>query len=186
MIRGDRVLLRRIRDADWPQIEAWAENPDALWGPFQRFQLDAVHALREAFDKTGLLSRESALLLIETVAGGKAVGIVRYTLQHMADPEIPVPEVGFVIADSSSRGKGYAREAVELLLGYIFARVPAERVSSFTDVANMPARKLLESLGFQLEGTIRRAMFRGASWTDVAMYGIIRDEWQGRDGPPPN
>ncbi len=178
MLKGDAVVLRRIRDEDWPQIEAWAEDADALWGPFQRFQLDSVHALKGAYEKTRLLSRESMCLIIETADGSKPVGIVRYTLHAMADPDMPTPEIGFVIADSDSRGKGYAKEATALMVSYVFARFPTSRVSAFTDAANISAKRLLESLGFRLEGTLREAMFRGGTWSDVALYGLLREEWK--------
>ena len=178
MIKGERVTLRRIRDDDWPQLEAWADDPDALWGPFQRFQLETARALREAYDKTGLLSRESGLLIVEAPPDGEPVGVVRYTLHPLADPDMPTPEIGFVIADPSARGKGYAKEATALLVNYVFSRFPTERVSAFTDVGNVPAQRLLESLGFSREGTLRRAMFRGGVWSDAAVYGILRDEWK--------
>jgi hypothetical protein len=41
MIKGERVSLRRMCDGDWPLLEARAEDPNALWGAFQRFQLES-------------------------------------------------------------------------------------------------------------------------------------------------
>ena len=68
MIKGERVALRRMRDDDVPTLEAWAEDPDALWGPFQRFELDRVGALKEAYEKTGLLS-DAASKTVSSVTG---------------------------------------------------------------------------------------------------------------------
>jgi RimJ/RimL family protein N-acetyltransferase len=31
--------------------------------------------------------------------------------------------------------------------------------------------------GFALEGTLRRVLFFDGCWHDVALYGILRDEW---------
>ena len=177
MIKAKRVTLRRMRDDDWPLFEVWAEDPDALWGPFQRFQLVSVQDLKEAYEKTGLLSRESGLLIVEAVDAGEPIGVVRYTLHPLVDPDLPTPEIGFVIADTSARGKGYAKEAVSLLTNYVFSRFPTERISAFTDIENTPAQRLLESLGFLREGTLRRAMFRDGIWSDIVVYGILRDEW---------
>ena len=67
MIKGKNVLLRPIRDEDWSIIEDWGKNREAFWGPYQRFQMDHLPLLQEAFQKTGLLSREGGLLLIETI-----------------------------------------------------------------------------------------------------------------------
>lgn len=178
MLKGKLVTLRRIRDDDLPLIEAWLEDPDALWGPFQRFQLDSVQALKEAYEKTGLFNRESGLLIVEAADASEPVGVVRYALHPLTDPDMPTPEIGFVIANTPARGKGYGKEATALLTSYLFSRFPTERVSAFTDIENTPARRLLESLGFQREGTLRRAMFRGGVWSDLVVYGILRDEWE--------
>ena len=83
-----------------------------------------------------------------------------------------------VIAEQSARGKGYAKEATGLLVGYLFSRFPTERVSAGTDIENVGAQRVLESLGFKQEGTIRRSMFRGGKWGDALIYGVLREEWE--------
>jgi RimJ/RimL family protein N-acetyltransferase len=51
-----------------------------------------------------------------------------------------------------------------------------ERLAAFTDVENVPAQQVLESVGFQREGVLRRAMFRDGAWRDIAIYGVLRGE----------
>ena len=176
MLKGSLVLLRPIQDRDWPVIEAWGHDRDALWGPFQRFQLDHLPLLRQAYQHTELLRRDGGLLLVETLASGQVVGFVRYSLTPYPDADIPCPEIGFGITDAEARGKGYAGEAVGLLIGYLFAGHAVERITAFTDVDNLPARRVMEGVGFQREGVLRRAMFRDGQWHDIAIYGILRGE----------
>ncbi|MGD8793007.1 MAG: GNAT family protein [Anaerolineae bacterium] len=183
MIKGTRVLLRPIEDKDWPKFEAWGKSREALWGPFQRFQMDHVPLLGEAQRKTGLLTRESGFLLIETIKDEQAIGFVRYTMLQVPDADVPHPEIGFGIPEASARGKGYATEAVGLLVEYLFAGYPIQRVAAFTDHENEPAQRVLEKLGFQREGTLRCAMFRDGQWRNIAMYSILRDEL-GEGAPP--
>jgi aminoglycoside 6'-N-acetyltransferase len=183
MIRGNRVLLRPIRDEDWPKFEEWGKSRDALWGPFQRFQMDHMPLLREAFQHTGLLRRESGFLLIETTKDQQVVGYVRYTMLNLPDADLPYPEIGFGIPEVSARGEGHAQEAIRLLVEYLFAGYPMERVAAFTDHENRPAQRVMEKVGFQREGTLRRAMFRDGQWRDVAVYGILRGEMGGGLAP---
>ena len=177
MIKGSQIRLRPLRDEDWRKFEEWGSTREALWGPFQRFQLDQVPLLREAYQQTGLLKRDGGMLLIETSSDRQVVGFVRYTLLSLPDADIPHPEIGFGIPEISSRGKGHAQEAVRLLVGYLFAGYPVERVSALTDEENKPAQQVLESVGFQREGALRRAMFRDGEWRDVVLYGILRHEF---------
>jgi RimJ/RimL family protein N-acetyltransferase len=176
MIRGERIVLRPIQDQDWPAIEEWGQKREALWGPYQRFQLDHVALLRQAYQQTGLLSRDSGLLLVETVQGQEVIGFVRYSMIPFPDADMPYPEIGFGIPKASARGKGYAKEAVTLLVQYLFAGYPVERIIAFTDQENIPAQRMMERVGFQQEGTLRRSMFRDGQWRDILIYGILRQD----------
>jgi RimJ/RimL family protein N-acetyltransferase len=176
VIKGTRILLRPIRDEDWPKFEEWGKSRDALWGPFQRFQMDHVPLLGEAYQQTGLLKRESGVLLIETIKDQQVVGYVRYTLLNLPDADLPYPEIGFGIPEVNARGEGYAQEGVRLLVEYLFMGYPVERVAAFTDDENKPAQRAMERVGFQREGVLRRALFRDGQWRDIAIYGILRHE----------
>lgn len=178
MIKGKRIILRPVQDQDWPIIEEWGRDREMLWGPYQRFQMDHLPLLREAFRQTGLLKRESALLLVETIADQQVIGFVRYTLIPFPDDDLPYPEIGFGLPVAGAQGKGYAKEALHLLVAYLFSGYPVERLGAFTDVENVPAQSVLAGCGFAHEGTLRRAMFRDGQWRDIAIYGILRREWK--------
>lgn len=178
MIKGTHIILRPVQDEDWPTIEDWGRDRDALWGPFQRFQLDHLPQLRQAYQQTGLLARKSAFLLVETIAEGEIIGYVRYTLIPYPDADMPHPEIGFGIPQASAQGKGFAQEAVRLLVEYLFAGYPVERVLAFTERENIAAQRVLAKNGFQQEGNLRRAVFRDGQWRDMLIYGILRLEAQ--------
>ena len=176
MIKGTRIVLRPIQDKDWLAIEEWGRDKDTLWGPYQRFQMDHIPLLRQAYQQMGLLKRESGFLLIETIHDQEAIGFVRYSLIPFPDADMPYPEIGIGIPKAIVRGKGYAKEAVNLLVEYLFAGYPVERIIAFTDQENIPAQRLMQSLGFQQEGTLRRSTFRDGQWRDILIYGILRQE----------
>jgi aminoglycoside 6'-N-acetyltransferase len=180
MIKGSRVLLRPIQDKDWLVMEDWGRSREALWGHFQRFQLDHIPLLRQAYQQTGLLKRESGLLLIEILESQEVVGYVRYTMIPFPDSDLPFPEIGFGITSVNAQGKGYASEAVQLLVEYLFSGYPTDRIGAFTDEENIPAQKVMEGNGFRREGVLRHAMFRDGQWHDIAIYGILRQEWKPR------
>jgi len=116
-------------------------------------------------------------LLIEAITAQRVIGFVRYTLLKFPDADLPYPEIGFAIAEVSARGQGLAKEAVGLLVDYLFSGYPTERVAAFTDVENLPAQRVLAGVGFQQEGVLRRAMFRDGRWRDISVYSILRNEW---------
>jgi len=179
MLKGKRIILRRVREGDWPDIERWAEEPDAFFGAYQRFQVDLLGELKEGYEKTGLLTRDSAFMMVELVEGKRAIGVVRYRPLGLPDEDLPVPEIGFAIAEESARGKGYAKEAVEVLVRYLYDSTPTERIMAVTGAENVSSQRVLEGLGFQREGVLRRAMYRNGRWSDAFIYGLLRREFTG-------
>jgi RimJ/RimL family protein N-acetyltransferase len=178
MLNGKRVTLRRVTDEDWKQIEAWADDRDALCGANLRFQPELLSRLEEGYQKTGLFSRDKACLVIETVEGKRPIGIITYQLLAFPDQDLPVPEIGFSVADAAARGKGYAKEAVGLLVRHLYESFPGDRVMAVTECENVPSQRVLEALGFRREGVLRRAMFRAGRWNDAFLYGLLREEFK--------
>lgn len=176
-MKGSNILLRPFRDEDWQIIDEWGNNRNALWGPYQRYQLDHIPLLRQAYNKSNLLTRESGMLLIETLEAQEVVGFVRYTLLPYPDADYPCPEIGFGITSSDARGKGYAKQALQLLVDYLFAGYATQRILAFTEEENSPAQGVLEGVGFQREGALRQATFRDGEWRDMVIYGLLRMEW---------
>jgi RimJ/RimL family protein N-acetyltransferase len=43
--------------------------------------------------------------------------------------------------------------------------------------SNARSKRLVESLGMVLEGTIRSSHHKRGEWVDAHIYGILRDEW---------
>ena len=76
------------------------------------------------------------------------------------------------------RNKGYATEAVKLLVDYLFSTHNIARIQATTHVMNKPAQRVLEKCGFAKEGKLRKALFTGGKFADVFIYGITREKWK--------
>jgi len=75
------------------------------------------------------------------------------------------------------RRKGYASEALKLVMRYYFRELRYQKVTVHIDSFNEPSVKLHESLGFQLEGRIRRAVFTNDQYFDELIYGLTKEEF---------
>jgi len=85
--------------------------------------------------------------------------------------------VGIGIAKIENRSKGYGREAVKLMLGYGFKYLGMERITANTLEMNIGAQKVMERLGFMLEGRERKAIYLNGNKYDRLCYGILKEEY---------
>lgn len=75
------------------------------------------------------------------------------------------------------QGKGFGREALDLLLRTAFRDQRLHRVQADTLATNDASRGLLEAIGFVEEGRFRDAQFQSGAYVDVVRYGLLADEW---------
>lgn len=85
--------------------------------------------------------------------------------------------VGIGIAKIENRSKGYGREAVKLMLDYGFKYLGMERITANTLEINQGAQKVMERLGFTLEGRERKAVYLNGNKYDRLCYGILKEEY---------
>lgn len=74
---------------------------------------------------------------------------------------------------STAQGKGYAREGCQALMEELTKRFQVEGFTAGTALANIPSRKLLENLGFQLLGTEELAFHEDAEGRPLVFQGGI-------------
>nr|WP_257215194.1 GNAT family protein [Sphingomonas sp. R-74633] len=82
-----------------------------------------------------------------------------------------VSEIGYMLG-RSHWGSGIAAEAVTAVIDQIFAE-GQRRVFADTDPENRASRRLLERLGFRLEGILRAEWETHIGVRDTALYGLL-------------
>jgi ribosomal-protein-alanine N-acetyltransferase len=175
---GRRVRIRPLREEDLPALARWKLDAGALSGfdtPAIRPEVRARRHLAE----DGMISDECTILAVETVTDGRLVGRVGFFRDSPL--HLTMRRTMSLIADPADRGHGYATEARILLVNYLFLSTALERVYSETEERNAPARRSLEKSGMRLEGVLRHLYFDQGRWQDMAVYSILRGEWESSD-----
>ena len=174
VLEGNLVRLRPLVAADYAGVFSWYNDPDTV-APYDRFSVDTfdefVTAVSAAPDDPASLAPRFA---IERVEDGRVVGVVGH---YRAHPILEFIDVWYILGDRAARGHGLGKEAVRLLVDHLFASSAWERVGATCDVDNVPSYRLLEGLGFRLEGTLRSALYHHGRWHDIRVYGVIRAAW---------
>jgi RimJ/RimL family protein N-acetyltransferase len=169
-VRGRLVLLRTFRRDDLDALVAGR----GVGRPGERRRLG------ELIEHSGQLWRGTIELGVDV--DGLLVGDVQARQPEHCLPR-GVYEIGITLFDDASRGRGFGRDAVELLTTHLFADRAAERVQASTAVHNAPMRAVLERLGFREEGVMRGFMpADGGARDDYALYAVTRPEWRPRRG----
>ncbi len=174
VLQGYALRLRPPEISELPALYDWYNDPE-IAAPFDRFTLDALPDFRKAVaEADGDLGSLAPRFVIERLEGPRPIGLLGHYRPH---PVLETTDIWYMLGERAERGKGYGKEAVGLLVDYLFHASDLARVGATTDVANVPSMRLLEGLGFRREGTMVSALYHHGGWHDVAFYGVTRSEW---------
>ncbi|KAJ4967953.1 hypothetical protein NE237_014654 [Protea cynaroides] len=82
-------------------------------------------------------------------------------------------ELGYVLA-SKYWGKGIATQAVKLVVSSIFKEWPhLVRLEALVDVENPGSQRVLEKMGFQKEGVLRKYLIQKGKIRDMVIYSFL-------------
>jgi ribosomal-protein-serine acetyltransferase len=86
-------------------------------------------------------------------------------------------EIGYWLA-KNFEGKGIITKSCKALISYAFDKLEMNRIEIRCATVNTKSRAIPERLGFQLEGVLRQSLWRHTRFYDMAIYGILAEEWR--------
>jgi RimJ/RimL family protein N-acetyltransferase len=183
-VATERVLLRTFRAQDAAPFAAYRSDPDVAryqsWStPYTVADAQRLVAEMSAMDGP----RRAAWIQIAIELDGALVGDVAVGL----DASGGVATIGYTMAPSH-QGRGLAREAVGTVVDRLFDVSGVHRVEASLDPRNIASARLVESLGFDLEGVAVEAVRDGDGWADEARYALTAGahaSWRDRPVGPP-
>jgi RimJ/RimL family protein N-acetyltransferase len=167
------VSLRPFAPGDADAVHRWFNNPAATSTLMERraefTEADAAAWVERAMDDSGE-DRKYAIVVeghAEPVGFTALYGLFRQT----------APELGALIGDDV-RGKGVGRRAEALTIAKAFDEFGAHRVYGRIPAHNEAAKRVVTSLGWKHEGTMRSHLARDGELADCEVWGVLPDEFR--------
>jgi [ribosomal protein S5]-alanine N-acetyltransferase len=175
---GARLRLRELRTGDLDAYMAIVGVPEVTRFLTMETRNREQQAERLAADIGHAQARSRAYYLLATVErdSDEIVGSVRLGLDQP-----PHGELGYAIRPDRW-GRGYATEAVGLMLGFGFDMLGLHRIQATCAPENEASQRVLAKMGFTYEGRLRGNVFHSGVWRDSLVYSILEDEWDARGG----
>lgn len=175
-----RLILREARLADLESMHAMLTDPAVTW--YMPAMRSYDHAESEAWLRSIMRDQEVSLrlrysLIAEDRATSLPCGCVTLNLIDSA-PDGAHFVLGYFMKPDVWN-QGYATEAVQATLSYIFSE-NGWRVTASCLAENLGSRRVLEKCGLRLEGMMLRHTWHDGQWKDCMVYGLIRPDYERR------
>jgi RimJ/RimL family protein N-acetyltransferase len=168
-----KVNLRPFEPSDAAAVHRWFNNSEATATLMEQrsgfSEQDAELWVARAMAASGE-DRKYAIVVdgyAEPVGFTALYGLFRQT----------APELGALIGDDV-RGKGVGRRAEALTIAKAFDEFGAHRVYGRIPAFNEAAKRVVTSLGWSHEGTMRDHLRRDGELADCEIWGVLPDEFR--------
>jgi RimJ/RimL family protein N-acetyltransferase len=174
MLKGKKVVLRMIQKDD---VEHWLRwyndaevlkylSPNVMYGVNREKEEEYYNSMRKF--------PGSRIFTIET-HDGKVVGNIGL---HNINSEWSNAEISIMIGEKQYWGKGFAADAISVMIEFAFNRMNLHRVYLHVNEANTGGIRCYEKAGFIREGVLREAQYFDGKYSNIIVMGILREEFE--------
>ncbi|TCJ03573.1 GNAT family N-acetyltransferase [Cytobacillus praedii] len=153
---------------------SWRNDMEVMVSTNPSLDLYTLQDTKEFVENVVLSSSSSKSYIIIEKELSKPIGI---TSLINIDYKNRNAECIIDIGEKDFWGKGYAKEALKLLLDFAFQEMNLHRVSLKVFSFNEKAINLYAKIGFKHEGVSRHSLFRNGHWHDIFHMGILQSEF---------
>jgi ribosomal-protein-alanine N-acetyltransferase len=169
--RRDAAEWSRLRTANEDWLSPWEPSSPVSWRT--RHEPVAYRAMRRAVSRRARLGTS---LPFAVRVDGRLAGQV--TVDNIVRGALRSGYLGYWV-DRAVAGRGLASLAVALVCDHAFGPAGLHRVQADIRPENLPSQRLVERLGFQREGLLRRYLDIDGDWRDHLSYALLAEDVPG-------
>ena len=173
-LTDDVVVLRPWRREDAAVKASWGDDPVIVrWtGVPADYTEEAALAYAALIEEARKAGRSLALAITDAVTNV----VLGSCDMRRPDPEDPaLGEIGYLLSENA-RGHGLATRATGLLVSWSFRELGMGRVQALVHPDNPRSAGVLDRLGFQREGLLRRYRAGDDGREDRFLYSVLPGE----------
>lgn len=173
---GERIYLQEITEvpADDSAYYRWIRDPDVI--KTVRFEYLMPTPLAEIKEYVADLIQSSTDCYFaihdretEDFIGTLRVGHINW--------KSSIADIGIMIGDKNSWGKGIAKDAVATACDYAFTHLSLRKLTGGTAATNVAMCRCFERVGFQREARLRGNLLMSGEYVDHILFGLFKSEF---------
>lgn len=146
------------------------------WEPTQSRRHFTLEGQREEIDRATADARRDARYAFGIFIHANDELVGRVALSNVSRGGWQNATLGYYV-DEAHNGRGYATQAVRLILDFAFGRARLHRVQAAVLPRNVASQRVLQKSGFSREGRSTKYLQINGVWEDHDVYAITAEDW---------
>lgn len=175
-LEGDRLYLREVRPQDVSEnYYHWMNDPEVTSYLESRFYPNSAEKIQEyVIDRLG--DRDNIFLGTILKEGDRHIGNIKLGPINWIHR---YAEIGLLIGEKDCWGKGYATEAIKLVVDYAFGELNLHKLTAGCYAPNKGSLKAFQKVGFVIEGVRSQQFYWKGQYIDAILLGMVKPEGYG-------
>ena len=173
-IIGDKIYLRGLEGTDLEgDYFDWLNDREVTKFLDSGIFPNTVEKMEEYYRGIALSENNVMFAIIEKETD-KHIGNIKLGPINWV---IRLASLGIMIGDKGCWGKGYASEAIRLVVDYAFKRLNLHKVTAGIAAIHEASVKAFQKAGFVVEGTAKSQFFLDGEYCDSLYLGVTKDDF---------
>lgn len=170
-IEGKNICLREIQISDVNKnYYNWMRDPEVNQYLESRFEKWSIKRLKN-YVKEIKVNRDIFFWAIIVKGTGKHVGNIKL---GPINRRHGFSDLGIIIGEKPYWGKGFATEAITLVVDYAFKKLKLRKLTAGAYANNIGSVKAFKNAGFLIEGIQKRQYLYNKKYVDGVLLGCIK------------
>ena len=171
-IDGKRIYLRDVRQEDVTEsYYYWMNDPQITKYTESHYYPSTIESIKQYVEEKQKYRNEIFLAIL-----------VKEDHHHIGNIKLgPINwihrngDIGILIGDKDYWGKGYATEAIDLIIKYAFKVLGLHKLTAGSISSNKGSVKAFMNNNFEIEGVRKKHVFINGSYVDATLLGLINE-----------
>ena len=166
-----RVYLRAFEPEDYKTTIKWRKDGE-IWDMLGGTRYFVSEAYEKKWIEDAIFNSKDVKLAVCLVENDKHIGNVYMTNINEVNRSC---HSHVLIGEKDYWGQGYAREALQLAIEYMFNERNMHRIQANVLTSNVASLKMHEKCGYKLESTLREAVFKDGKYQDQYVLALVNN-----------
>ena len=170
---GECIYLREVRPSDVNEnYYRWMNDPEVTQYLESRFAPNSMETLQE-YVRNFMGNKDNIFLAIVLKENHKHLGNIK---MGPIDWFHRLADIGVMLGEKDSWGKGYAAEAISLLSEHAFKNLNLHKLTAGCYKPNEGSLRAFEKAGFETEGVRKKHCFFNGKYVDAILLGLLNEK----------
>ena len=166
-----RVYLRALEPEDYKVSILWRKDEE-IWDMLGGTKYFVSEAYEKKWVENTIFGSKDVKLSVCLAENDKYIGNVYMTDINETNRSCTSH---VLIGDKDYWGQGFAREALQLAIDYMFNERNIHRIQALVLTSNVASMKMHEKCGYKKEGILHDAVFKNGRYQNQAVLALVRE-----------